>query len=339
MKKIFSLIIALTLLVSIFAVSSVAMAAETRTITVGTTGNEYLMNKVGNNTYLEDVKDFKGWLTTTADVTSVFTGINFVMKGDANYDANAKYDTVRLEYCTGDARFEDNWIDDEKTLIVGEGGTSFNLKLSGWVAFRYSVTYTPSTGASETKVTTNTFILYVVDTTAPVVEKGTTLTDKELDGIDVGSAYTVSTTSSNIKVTDSSNYEISYVIKKLINGAYVVVYSSVDGLSEDYEGTDIANGTIKPTADDVMDKATYQVVFTVVDSLGYKSEELVAEFKVNAKDEDVAQAKKHNIVKIVCLCIAGASLVALVLVIIFVKPKKQENTRIIYTEDTNNDQQ
>ena len=41
-KKIFSLIIALTLLVSIFAVSAVAFADETRTVTVEKAGNEYM---------------------------------------------------------------------------------------------------------------------------------------------------------------------------------------------------------------------------------------------------------------------------------------------------------
>lgn len=338
MKKIFSLIIALTFLVSIFAVSAVAVAeVTTRTVTVGDLGNVYLMDKVGSDRYLEDVADFKGWLTTTEDVKSVFTGINFAMDGDADYDNDAEYDTVRLEYCTGDPRYQDNWVNDEETLVVGEGGTSFNLKLSGWVSFRYSATYEPSDDAEEETVYTEKFVLYVVDATAPILEKGTTLADKESAGITVGNSFTVSTASTYVKVTDSSTYTTSYVIKKLINGEYVVVYSSVDGLSEDYEGTDIKSGTITPTADDVLEKATYQVVYSVTDANGYVSEDLVAELKVNAATEDVEEEKKVNVWKIVLYCIAGLAAVGLVVVIFFVKTKQPTNERIVYTEDTNND--
>lgn len=338
MKKIFSLIIALTFLVSLFAVSAVAVAeGETRTVTVETAGNVYLLDKVGSDRYLDDVADFKGWLTTTADVKSVFTGINFAVEGDEGYDKDAKYDTVRLEYCTGNPKYKDNWVNDEDTLVVGAGGTSFNLKLSGWVSFRYSATYKPSTDADEETVYTENFVLYVIDTTAPVIEKGTTLSDKETAGLTVGSAFTVSTASSYIKVTDSSTYTTTYVINKLINGTYVQVYSSVDGLSEDYEGTDIKSGTITPTADDVLDKATYQIVFSVKDANGYVSEDLVAEFKVNAKAEDVEEEKKVNVWKIVLYCVAGLAAAGLVVVIFFVKTKQPTNERIVYTENTNND--
>ena len=335
MKKIFSLIIALTLLVSIFAVSAVAFADGERTVTVETAGNEYLLNKVGNDTYLEDTKEFKGWLTTTADVKAVFTGINFAMESDADYDKTAKYDTVRLEYCTADPRFDSNWIDDEKTLIVADGGTSFNLKLSGWVCFRYSATYKPADGELEKTVRTEQVLVYVRDVTAPEVEMGTTLTDKVEDGLTVGKAYSVSTSSSSIKVTDSSTYTITFVIKKLIKGEYVEVYSSKTGLSEDYEGEDISNGTITPTADDVMDKATYQIVYSVTDANGYKSQDLVASLKVNAAEVQETE-KKVDVLKIVLYVVAGLSAVGIIVLVFFVKPKKVEETRVVYTEDTNN---
>ena len=335
MKKIFSLIIALTLLVSIFAVSAVAFADGERTVTVETAGNEYLLNKVGNDTYLEDTKEFKGWLTTTADVKAVFTGINFAMESDADYDKTAKYDTVRLEYRTADPRFDSNWIDDEKTLIVADGGTSFNLKLSGWVCFRYSATYKPADGELEKTVRTEQVLVYVRDVTAPEVEMGTTLTDKVEDGLTVGKAYSVSTSSSSIKVTDSSTYTITFVIKKLIKGEYVEVYSSKTGLSEDYEGEDISNGTITPTADDVMDKATYQIVYSVTDANGYKSQDLVASLKVNAAEVQETE-KKVDVLKIVLYVVAGLSAVGIIVLVFFVKPKKVEETRVVYTEDTNN---
>lgn len=334
-KKIFSLIIALTLLVSIFAVSAVAFADGERTVTVETAGNEYLLNKVGNDTYLEDTKDFKGWLTTTADVKAVFTGINFAMASDADYDKSAKYDTVRLEYCTADPRFDDNWQDDEKTLVVADGGTSFNLKLSGWVCFRYSATYKPTADGAEKTVYTEKFLVFVRDVTAPEVEMGTTLTDKVEDGLTVGKAYSVSTSSSSIKVTDSSTYTITFVIKKLIKGEYVEVYSSKTGLSEDYEGKDISNGTITPTADDVMDKATYQIVYSVTDANGYKSQDLVASLKVNAAEVQETE-KKVDVLKIVLYVVAGLSAVGIIVLVFFVKPKKVEETRVVYTEDTNN---
>ncbi len=342
MKKIFSLIIAITFLVGVFALSAVAFAegetAVAREVKVETAGNAYLMNKVGTARYLEDVKDFKGWLTTTADVTSVFSGINFVMKGDTDggYDKDATYDTVRLEYCTGDPRYDANWTDDESTLIVGEGGTDFDLKLSGWVSFRYSATYKPSDDADEVTVYTDSFVLFVIDATAPVVEVGTTLSDKVASGLTVGSAYTVSTSSTNVKVTDSSTYTTTYVIKKLINGNYVQVYSSVDGLSEDYEGKDIANGTITPTADDVLDKPTYQIVFSVTDANGYKAEDLTVDFKVNAKASDTEDEEKIDVLKLILYIVAGLSAAGIV-VLLLIKPKQPTNTRVVYTESASDD--
>jgi|GEM_PF-3032910 len=334
-KKIFSLIIALTLLVSIFAVSAVAFADETRTVTVETAGNEYLLNKVGNNVYLDDAKEFKGWLTTTADVKAVFTGINFAMESDADYDKNAKYDTVRLEYCTADPRFDSNWIDDEKTLVVADGGTSFNLKLSGWVCFRYAATYKPADGELEKTVRTEQVLVYVRDVTAPELETGSSLATTVKDGLTVGKAYSVSTTSSAIKVTDSSTYTVTYVIKKLINGEYVEVYSSVNGISEDYEGKDITSGTITPQADDVLSEATYQLIYTVTDANGYETVSLPALLKVNPAEVQETE-KKVDVLKIVLYVVAGLSAVGIVVLVFFVKPKKVEETRVVYTEDTNN---
>jgi hypothetical protein len=334
-KKIFSLIIALTLLVSVFALSAVAFAdAEARTVTVTDLGNAYLFDKVGTDRFIADQENFKGWLTTTADVKSVFTGINFAMLGDADYDKDAKYDTVRLEYCTGDPRFQDNWVSDEKTLIVAVGGTNFNLKLSGYVAFRYSATYKPTPDAEEKTVVTKEFVLFVEDTTAPVLELGTTLSSKVAEGLTVGKAYTITTSSSSVKVTDSSTYTTTYAIQKLINGQYVEIYNSVDGLSEDYEGKDVAGGTITPSAEDVLDKATYKVIFSATDANGFKGNDLVVEFKVNAKAGDVEEEKKVDVLKIVLYIVAGLSAAGIV-VLLLIKPKKEEPTRIVYTETPN----
>lgn len=346
MKKIFSLIIALTLLVSVFALSAVAFADESegegsttttpRTITVD---NAKLMEKVGNAIYFYDDDTtlfvdgkFVGWLTSSADVKEVFSNIVFAFDGEDDYDDTKTNDIVRLEYCTGNTKYDDNWQKDVTNLKVGKGGTSFELTLSGRVAFRYSVSYKATSDATEeTKVYTDVFVLYIVDRKAPVVEMGTTLTDKVATGLTVGSAYTVSTSSSSIKVTDLSTTTTTYVINKRINGAYVQVYSSVDGLSEDYEGTDIASGTITPTADDVLTEATYQIIYTVTDAYGYVSAPLVAEFKVNAKASDVEEQAKVDVLKIVLYIIAGLSAAGIV-VLLVIKPKQQAPARIVYTE-------
>lgn len=347
MKKIFSLIIALTLLVSVFALSAVAFADESegeggttttpRTITVN---NAKLMEKVGNAIYFYDDDTtlfvdgkFVGWLTTTEDVKAVFEGINFATSADGDdFNTSETYDTVRLEYCTGNTKFDENWEDEVTNLEVDKGGTSFELTLSGRVAFRYSVSYKATSDATEeTKVCTDIFVLYIVDRKAPVVEMGTTLTDKVAIGLTVGSAYTVSTSSSSIKVTDLSTTTTTYVINKRINGAYVQVYSSVDGLSEDYEGTDISSGTITPTADDVLTEATYQIIYTVTDAYGYVSAPLVAEFKVNAKASDVEEQAKVDVLKIVLYIIAGLSAAGIV-VLLVIKPKQQAPARVVYTE-------
>lgn len=346
MKKIFSLIIALTLLVSVFALSTVAFADESegessttitpRTITVD---NAKLMEKVGNAIFFYDDDTtlfvdgkFVGWLTSSADVKEVFSNIVFAFDGEDDFDSTKTYDTVRLEYCTGNTKYDDNWEDDVTNLKVGKGGTSFELTLSGRVSFRYSVSYKATSDATEeTKVYTDIFVLYIVDRKAPVVEMGTTLTDKVATGLTVGSAYTVSTSSSSIKVTDLSTTTTTYVINKRINGAYVQVYSSVDGLSEDYEGTDISSGTITPTADDVLTEATYQIIYTVTDAYGYVSAPLVAEFKVNAKASDVEEQAKVDVLKIVLYIIAGLSAAGIV-VLLVIKPKQQAPARVVYTE-------
>lgn len=355
MKKIFSLIIALTLLVSVFALSAVAFADEgegsgegegsttttTRTITVH---SDKLMEKVGDTNYLYDDTalfadgKFVGWLTSSADVKAVFEGIVFAFSGEDDYDTNKTNDTVRLEYCTGDPKYEDNWEDDVSDLKVGKNGTSYDgFKLSGWVAFRYSASYKPTSDATEdTTVYTDNFVVYIADKTAPVVEMGTSLVDKVASGLTVGSAYTVSTSSSSVKVVDTSTTTVTYVINKRINGEYVQVYSSVDGLSEDYEGKDIASGTITPTADDVLTEATYQIVYTVTDAVGY-SNTLTASFKVNAKATDVEEKEKVDVLKIVLYIVAGLSAVGIV-VLLVIKPKQQAPARVVYTETPANDE-
>lgn len=375
MKKIFSLIIALTLLVSVFALSTVAFAeegddegsttpaapthatVEVKDDTDGA-GNKYLLSKVTGD-FLND-KDmlntdgkFVGWLTSSADVKAVFTNIVFAFEGETDYDPDKKNDTVRLEYCTGDPRYEKNWkyetgsetaSDDsnKSTLVVGKDGTAFKLNLSGYVAFRYCAIYKETEDATEdTKVYTDHFVVYVVDTTAPVVKASSSLTSKVTSGLTVGSAYTVST--SSVDVTDSSTTSTTYVISKRINGEYVKVYSSVDGLSEDYEGKDIANGTITPTADDVLTDATYKVEFTVTDANGYKSAPISVEFKVNAKAVDTEEKEKVDVIKIVLYIVAGLSAAGIV-VLLFIKPKQQAPARVVYTEtpasdDANQDEE
>lgn len=366
MKKIFSLIIALTLLFSVFALSTVAFADEGEgegsttpaptaheEVKVEDAGNAYLLDKVSNQLYLTD-KDmlntagkFVGWLTTSADVKAVFTNIVFALDGDDDYDSTNKYDTVRLEYCTGDPRYDKNWKyetgsetasveKDKSTLVVGKGGTAFKLNLSGYVAFRYCAIYKATEDATEdTKVYTNHFVVYIVDTTAPVVEESSSLTSKVTSGLTVGSAYTVST--SGVTVTDNSTTTITYVINKRINGEFVQVYSSVDGLSKDYEGKDIASGTITPTADDVLAQTTYQVIYTVTDACGYTSEPLAVEFKVNAKAVDVEEEEKVDVIKIVLYIVAGLSAAGIV-VLLFIKPKQQAPARVVYTETPANDE-
>ena len=360
MKKIFSLIIALTLLISVFALSAVAFADEGAdegsttpeptihaTVEVTETGKTNLLNKVTTK-YISD-KDmlntdgkFVGWLTSTEDVKSVFTNIEFALDGDEDYDSDKTYDTVRLEYCTADPRYDKNWKyetgnenatkdENKSTLVVGKGGTAFKLNLSGYVAFRYCAVYKESTAedAKEVKVYTDHFIVFIEDTTAPVATASSSLTSKVTSGLTAGSAYTVST--SGIDVTDNSTTSTTFVIKKRINGEYVQVYSSVDGLSKDYEGKDISNGTITPTDDDVLEDATYQVIYVVTDAYGYKSEPVTVEFKVNAKAVDAEEEAKVDVIKIVLYIVAGLS-AAGIIVLLFIKPKQQAPARVVYTE-------
>ncbi len=350
MKKIFSLVIALTLFFSLFAVTTVAFAegegeGEGETTPVEheevVVHNDKLLEIVGDNTYLSDSAEFAGWLTTATQVKEVFEHANFALLGDEGYNKDTKYDEVRLEYCTGNPRYADNWEGsaekENSNTVLGADGASIELNTTGIVLFRYAITYKTSTAEDATEVTktTDTFFVYVEDTTKPDAKLTSTLELKQTNGLTVGTAYTVST---SLTITDSSSTSTTYVIQKLIDGVWTEIYDSVSGeVAEGYKGEDVSSGVITPAETDASADPVYKVIYTVTDAEGFVSDDVVLSLHVNEKKVTTTDDNDVDVLKIVLYVIAGLSAAGIV-VLLFVKPKNPEvATNVVTANSDNND--
>ncbi len=342
MKKIISLIIALALMISLVSVVSVAFAEDAVVDhAVVTCDDAAFESKVSaskyTSQYLADSASFEGWLTVE-DLTTVFPGVVFDVKETKNND------TIRLEYTQDYPRYEENWQKDDDAEFAAVGLKMDLTGKLGWIAFRYAVEYKVSTAAdAETKTVYSPVIVrYVVDETNPVVELGSTLKDKQEKGLTAETAYTISTSASSsssyLKVTDSDkSVKVTYVVKKVVDGTEKVIYDSVDGIVDGYEGTDIKNGVITPGASDVSDNTVYTIVYTITDAVG-RSATQELKLKVVAKTVVATEGeKKVDVLKIVLYVVAGLSACGII-VLLCVKPKKSNaSTRVVYTENTSDD--
>ncbi len=337
MKKIFSLIIALVLVFSLCSVT-VAFAEES---------TEHTINI--NNTLLAEIVNALPRSIEKSDKYVLPTELTDLESDQlkAVFDGYADGDTIKVRYWGPSAN---DWST-EYALDAG-----MNIVSDGEYTFQFVVRYKATEDATETVKYSNSFTFATKDTTAPTdIELGASIDTETERQIKVGSTKSISTTTSYVKREDASSVSVTFVVYKGTEdfGALeldkiqnlTLVYDSKNGKNyaedengektEDYSSFISTAGTITGLQEDL--GARYYVVYTLTDSWGNVANPFVAKFVVTEAEEIVEQEQKMETWKIVCFCIAGASLVGII-VLLFVKPKQAEqNTgRVHYNQDDNN---
>lgn len=307
MKKFVSLLIAFVLLVSMFATSVIAFAADED---VTTPDDEQQAREVGFDEeafwaaldeanlqlFFEMSSTFmlsNEWLKDAETVQKVFPGIIYVLEEEAEDDKDepeataddeeneegeeevvTPNDKIYVEYC----RPSDDPRDSEwQTCAVT---STFSMTTAGDWYFRYAVV--DGAKASEKSYTFDSadvlarsvaFNRNAKDTTNPVIELSNSMKDKHNAGLTSGTNYTVPT---SLTVTDSSSTKTTYVVYKHVgssvegaeNGWILIYDSKTSTVTEGYEDSISTTGTIKPTDDDVIGDFMYKIVYSVVDAYG-----------------------------------------------------------------------
>ena len=269
------------------------------------------------------------WLKDSGLVKEIFgSSMNYLVEGDEDYDKDAKYDKIYVEYCrpSESSQGKDTW--DHSTEIT-EG---VSISTSGWWKFRLVVK--DGTDTSKVLCKSSAFVRYAEDTTNPVVELSSDMVKKHEEGLTSGVTYTVSTSLSYPDDSNSSSKTVTYVIQKKVNGDWVTIYDSVTReVTKGYESYVSTSGVITPDDKDIRaDKtAVYKVVYTVTDSYGYHGvadAESKVEHKpelelfVKAPESNGNKMSAVDVWKIILYVIAGLSAVGIV-VLLCVKPKQK----------------
>lgn len=187
------------------------------------------------------------WLKDSDLVKSIFgASMNYLVEGNENYDKDAKYDEIYVEYCrpSESSQGKDTW--DHSTKIT-EG---ISISTSGWWKFRLVVK--DGTDTSKVLCKSDAFVRYAEDTTHPVVELSSDMVKKHEEGLTSGVTYTVSTSLSYPDDSNSSSKTVTYVIQKKVNGEWVTIYDSVKReVTKGYEGYVSTSGVITPADEDI----------------------------------------------------------------------------------------
>ncbi|MCH5157198.1 MAG: hypothetical protein J1G02_04915 [Clostridiales bacterium] len=172
------------------------------------------------------------------------------------------------------------------------------------------------------------------DTTCPEVKLSTSMKNKVSEGLTVGTTYSISTA---LDIEDASSTRVTYVVYKMVNGAWKQIFDSAKSeVAEGYEENISKSGVITPLDTDVKaDKAhVYKIEYTVTDAYGYVgihvdkdaegelTEKPTMLLFVNAKPVAPKSMTAIDAWKIVLYVIAGLSAVGII-VLIFIKPKQE----------------
>ncbi len=330
MKKLVSLLVAMMLIVSLFAVSGIAFAEET------TTRDDVIFNQ----DYFENLNDVttlrlvnavtisfslnNDWLKDSAKVKSVFTNANYVLTTEGELGVTSESDKIFVEYCSPSKDSKDTWncTDASKTI---------NVSTTGWWCFRYvlknskGTTSTGTDAEANVLARTSTIHLYFSDETAPeVTGLHSDMKTAMEDGITVGKTYTIKT---NISIADTSSTTTTYVVYKKVNGAWTenpIYDSTTKVVAEGFEDGISTAGVITMLESDVLadNEPVYKIVYTVKDSLGYTTiyQDALTLF---AKAEEKEPLTSSQIWQIVLFAVAGLSLIGII-VVLCIKPKDVE---------------
>lgn len=325
MKKLVSLLVAMMLIVSLFAVSGVAFAEET------TTRDDVIFNQ----DYFEELSDVttlklinavstsfalnNDWVKDSAKVKSVFANANYILTTEGEFGVTSESDKVFVEYCTPSKDYKDTWtcVDVSKTITIST---------TGWWGFRYVLKNSSgTTSSSDVLARTSTIHLYFSDETAPeVTGLHSDMKTAMEDGITVGKTYTIKT---NISIADTSSTTTSYVVYKKVNGSWTedpVYDSSTKVVAEGFENGISTAGVITMLEEDVLanNEPVYKIVYTVKDALGYTTV-FEDELTLFAKAEEKEPLTSSQIWQIVLFAVAGLSLIGII-VVLCIKPKEVE---------------
>lgn len=252
MKKLLSLLIALVLVVSLFATSVVAFAAdddettpdtETEAREVGFDEEAFweALDEANLQLFFEMSSTFmlsNEWLDNAETVQKVFPGIIYVLEeaedeeGEDEAEATAEddeedgegeeevvtpNDKIYVEYCRpSDDPRDTDW----QTCAVT---STFSMVTAGDWYFRYAVV--DGAKASESGYSFDSedvlarsvaFNRNAKDTTNPVIELSSSMKDKHESGLTAGTNYTIS---KSLTITDSSSTTTHYVVYKKVGTA------------------------------------------------------------------------------------------------------------------------
>lgn len=340
MKKIVCLIIALMLVVSLCAVTSVAFAEETSTETPAHAEIIFhqeifdnLPQIVGMKKLQDMNKQFSldnSWVKDEEKVAQIFENIDYKLKTDNTssneYAVETGKDKIYWEYCSPSKEYKDKWVRSELRSTISAAST-------GWWAFRYVVTdsegstITSDEAEKHVLFRTPTFFIYFADESKPeITALHADMTKAMQDGIKVGSTYSIKT---NLSISDnSSSTTTTYKVYKKVNGVWDMddpIYDSVTReVKEGYEDCISTSGVITMLASDVLPnkEPVYKIIYTVTDAVGYSVTTLGdKELTLFA----VAEQKKlttAEIWQIVLYVIAGLSAIGIV-VVLCIKPKEK----------------
>ena len=324
-KKLVSLFIALTLVLSLFTVTTVAFADEGEGSATPVTFDEAAFNEISaNNPVLVQAvsSEFSldvSWLKDAAKVKEVFAGANYVLneeEGHEDYELANGSDTVKLQYL----RPSNDYKDDAKWTPTSKVNSTINVSTTGWWGFRYILKQNGSSEAYAAK--SSVIYIYFSDDSAPnVTGLSTDMKKVQQEGIKVGSTYSIRT---NLTISDTSSTTVTYKVFKKVNGSWTEqpIYDSVTKeVAEGYEKNISTGGVITMQESDVTaDKSpVYKIVYSVKDAMGYVTEG--TEMTIFATKE--AQTVSTNqIIQYVLFGVAALSAIGIV-VVLLVKPKQK----------------
>lgn len=339
MKKIVCLMIALMLVVSLCAVTSVAFAEETSTETPAHAEIIFHQEIFDNLPQIAGIKKLQGmnklfspdnsWAKDEEKVAQIFENIDYKLKADNSssneYAVETGKDKIFWEYCSPSKEYKDTekWVRCDLIASINAGST-------GWWGFRYVVTDNQGTTtiseSTEEHVLfrTPTFFIYFADEAKPDITKlSSDMTKAMEDGIKVGSTYAIKT---NLNTSDTSSVTTTYKVYKKVNGEWNMddpIYDSVTKeVKEGYENCISTSGVITMLPTDVLPnkEPVYKIIYTVTDALGYTSTTLGDKELTLFAVAEVKKLTTAEIWQIVLYVIAGLSAIGIV-VVLCIKPK------------------
>ena len=374
-KKIISLVLALTLLVGMFSVATVAFAEDATTVTVN---QDAVNSKIAADDDLKILNGFTisegeiavpSWLEEKDDVQALFTGINFVTEEkDGKTTIDDGSDKVLVQYFkpAGDRGAVE---EGSSKANYAEAGDKITVAETGWWSFRFVVVRPRLEKAAEGEEKATYFDIdytkdivassalidvWAQDTDNPVISLREDEANKLIvNGLTAGTRKSISTTSifnttDNGKNGSSSYITINYIVEKIVDGKWVKIYdTTADTKVVEGYGDYISSSGILASEDEVSKNGTdykYRVTYSFVDSYGYVGKDsegndytYTLNLTVKAK-EKTEETKKVDVWKIVLYVIAGLSAVGIV-VLLCIQPKQPDdgtiNGRVHYGSEDN----